>query len=127
TFVANVITAFLVTLAGAVLLLVAAERFMVAGEWLPAGAKPTAWRALCALGLALFLGGWVWQIVGYYRLGLTVWRHRPRRRASLSPRCAAASPAGCARSDAARSTRARRADRRAIAGCSRWLTPRTAC
>jgi len=73
TFVANVITGFLVTLAGAVLLLVAAVWFMVAGEWLPAGAKPTAWRALCALGLALFLGGWVWQIVGYYRVGLTVW------------------------------------------------------
>ena len=73
TFVANVIAGFLVTVAGAVLLLAAAVWFVAAGEWLRAGAKPTAWRALCALGVALFLGGWLWQIVGYYRVGLTVW------------------------------------------------------
>jgi hypothetical protein len=37
------------------------------------GPKPGAWRALCTLGFALFIAGWVWQLVGYYRVGVVAW------------------------------------------------------
>jgi hypothetical protein len=68
-FVINVIAGFLVTVAGALLLLVAAIWAVVAGEWSHERAKPAAWRGLCALGVAAFIAGWVWQAIGYYRVG----------------------------------------------------------
>jgi len=34
---------------------------------------PTAFRALTGLGLVMFLGGIVWQFVGYFRTGTLSW------------------------------------------------------
>src|SRR5262249_49526430 len=68
-FVVSVIAGFLVTVLGALLLLVAAVWFVAAGEWQNTAASPAAGRALCALGLAAFLGGWLWQLVGYWHVG----------------------------------------------------------
>ena len=73
-FVANVIAGFLVTVLGAVVLFVAGLWFAQAGEWLRAERKPTAWRALCAIGVALFLLGLLWQFIGYGRVGAVTWR-----------------------------------------------------
>jgi predicted acyltransferase len=59
---------------GALALLVAAIWASAAGEWLRGEPRPAAWRGLCAVGVACFVAGWVWQIVGYYRVGaLTFW------------------------------------------------------
>jgi hypothetical protein len=69
TFVINVIAGWVLTLAGALVLLVAAIWSVAAGEWMSGEPKPAAWRGLCAVGVAIFIAGWVWQIVGYYRVG----------------------------------------------------------
>ena len=72
-FVANVIAGWLLTAAGAVLLLVAGVWLSVSGEWLHGERKPAAFRGLCAVGLAVFLVGLLWQCVGYYRVGAVTW------------------------------------------------------
>ena len=70
SFVVNVIAGLLLTAGGAVLLLVTAVWSSAAEEeWLRGTPKPTAWRGLRAVGLATFIAGWLWQIVGYYRIG----------------------------------------------------------
>jgi len=73
-FVINVIAGFLLTLAGAGLLLLAAIWSVFAGEWLHGEKRPAAWRGLCGVGAAVFLLGLVWQIVGYYRVGAVTWQ-----------------------------------------------------
>ncbi len=72
-FVVNVIAGWILTLGGAGLLLVAAVWSVVAGEWLGGQPKPAAYRGLCAIGVAAFVIGWLWQIVGYYRTGALTW------------------------------------------------------
>jgi hypothetical protein len=72
-FVVNVIAGWLLTAAGAVMLLLAGVWMSVAGEWLKGEPKPAAFRGLCAMGLAVFLAGCLWQIVGYYRVGAVTW------------------------------------------------------
>jgi hypothetical protein len=72
-FVVNVIAGWTLTVLGAVLLLAAAVWFVAAGEWAHGQPRPAAWRALCTLGFALFIAGWVWQLVGYYRVGAVGW------------------------------------------------------
>ena len=70
SFVANIIAGWFLTAGGVVLLLVAGIWSSVAEEqWLRGTPKPTAWRGLCAIGLAAFLAGLLWQMVGYYRIG----------------------------------------------------------
>jgi hypothetical protein len=70
SFVANIIAGWFLTAGGVVLLLVAGVWSSVAEEeWLRGTPKPKAWRGLCAVGLAAFLAGLVWQMVGYYRIG----------------------------------------------------------
>jgi len=67
TFVVNVIAGYLLTLGGAVLLLLAAIWSVVArggAETTPARAP---WRALCFFGVAVFTAGLLWQLIGYYR------------------------------------------------------------
>jgi hypothetical protein len=73
TFVINVIAGWVLTLVGALVLLLAAIWSVVAGEWLRGEPRPAAWRGLCAVGVAFFIAGWVWQIVGYYRVGALTW------------------------------------------------------
>jgi len=69
-FVVNVIAGWILTAGGVVLLLVAGIWASVAEpSWLRGTPKPTAWRGLCTIGLAAFIAGWLWQIVGYYRIG----------------------------------------------------------
>ncbi len=65
SFVRNVIAGFALTLLGALVLLAAGVWSSQAGEWLRGERRPAAWRALCALGLALFVIGIVWQLIGY--------------------------------------------------------------
>jgi hypothetical protein len=70
SFVANIIAGWFLTAGGVVLLLVAGVWSSVAEEqWLRGTPKPRAWRGLCAIGLAAFIAGWLWQMVGYYRIG----------------------------------------------------------
>ena len=76
-FVSNVIAGYLVSVLGALALLLAGVWFAQAGEWLREGRKPAAWRALCAVGLILFLGGILWQFVGYGRVGVATWAAGP--------------------------------------------------
>ena len=73
SFVTNVIAGLIVTLGGVGLLLLAAIWSVVAGEWLQGAPKPAAFRGLCAVGTAVFLAGILWQIVGYYRVGILAW------------------------------------------------------
>jgi len=69
-FVVSVIVGWLLTAGGAVLLLVAGIWGSVTeGAWLRGTPRPALWRALWMLGLAAFVGGWLWQIVGYYKTG----------------------------------------------------------
>jgi hypothetical protein len=72
-FVVNVVAGWLLTVLGAVVLLGAAVWSVAAGEWLRGEPKPAAWRALCAAGVAAFAAGWLWQIIGYYRIGAVTW------------------------------------------------------
>ncbi len=72
-FTVNVMAGWLLTVAGALVLLVAAVWSVAAGEWLRGERKPAAWRALCAVGAGVFIAGWLWQIVGYYRVGAITW------------------------------------------------------
>jgi uncharacterized membrane protein len=72
-FVTNVIAGFILTLLGALVLLVAAIWFMMAREWEHQPRRPASWRTLCTIGIAMFALGWVWQLVGYYRVGAVTW------------------------------------------------------
>jgi len=45
----------------------------VAGEWRRGSAPPAAFRVLAGLGLVLFLGGLLWQFVGYWATGALSW------------------------------------------------------
>jgi hypothetical protein len=71
TFALNVIAGYLLTVLGAVLALTAAV-WSVAGSW-PQGRPPLAFRALCTLAFAAFIGGILWQLVGYLHLEYRVW------------------------------------------------------
>jgi hypothetical protein len=35
--------------------------------------KSSAWRGLCIVGWAVFILGWIWQLVGYVRFGILNW------------------------------------------------------
>jgi hypothetical protein len=59
--------------AGAGALLLAAAWFSVAGEWRRGNRPPAAFRALTGLGLVMFLGGILWQFVGYFTTGTLSW------------------------------------------------------
>ena len=72
-FTLAVMAGWLLTVAGAGALLLAAVWFSLAGEWRQGGPPPTAFRALSWLGFALFLGGLLWQFVGYWTSGTLSW------------------------------------------------------
>jgi hypothetical protein len=66
----NVAFGWLILLVG-VLVLLAAGIWWSAANPPPYEEKaPRGWRALCRVGWGLFLLGWVWQIVGYARIGV---------------------------------------------------------
>jgi hypothetical protein len=47
--------------------------FSLAGEWRRGTPAPTAFRALAGLGFVMFLGGILWQFVGYWKTGVLSW------------------------------------------------------
>ena len=68
-----VMTGWLLQVAGVGALLLAGLWFSCAGEWRRGTSAPTAFRALTRLGFVMFLGGIVWQFVGYFRSGTLSW------------------------------------------------------
>jgi hypothetical protein len=73
TFVQNVIVGWLLVVAGAGLLLLAAVWWSWGSDSAQESPQSSAWRGLCALGWAAFLLGWAWQLVGYVRYGILKW------------------------------------------------------
>jgi hypothetical protein len=72
-FVKDVIVGWLLVLAGAGLLLVAGAWWSWASDSAQVSPRSSAWRGLCALGWAVFIFGWAWQLVGYVRFGVLHW------------------------------------------------------
>jgi hypothetical protein len=72
-FTVGVMAGWLLTVVGVGALLLAALWFSVAGEWHRGSAPPAAFRALSVLGLVCFLGGLLWQFVGYWATGALSW------------------------------------------------------
>jgi len=73
-FTVGVMAGWVLQAAGAGLLLLAAGWFSFAGEWRRAAAgPPAAFRAVVGLGAVMFLGGILWQFVGYWRTGVLSW------------------------------------------------------
>ena len=72
-FVSNVIAGYLVTVLGAVMLLGAGVWWSAASDTSQASPRSGAWRALCGLGWAVFVAGWVWQILGYIATNNVTW------------------------------------------------------
>ncbi len=73
-FTMSVMAGWILTVVGVVILLLVGVWFSVAGEWRHGAARPpAAFRAACGLGLVLFLGGLLWQFVGYWTSGTLSW------------------------------------------------------
>jgi hypothetical protein len=72
-FTMGVMAGWLLQAAGVGALLLAALWFSIAGEWRRGTPAPAAFRALAGLGLVMFLGGILWQFVGYFRTGVLSW------------------------------------------------------
>jgi drug/metabolite transporter (DMT)-like permease len=72
-FVSNIIAGWLLLLLGAAVLLLAAVWMVWANEWADRERKPSAWRGLCAIGFGLFVVGFLWQVIGYARVGVLDW------------------------------------------------------
>ncbi|HEY7434645.1 MAG TPA: hypothetical protein VIE41_05860 [Methylomirabilota bacterium] len=72
-FTIGVMAGWLIQAAGAGALLLAAVWFSCAGEWRRGAPTPTSFRALTGLGLVMFLGGILWQLVGYWTTGTLSW------------------------------------------------------
>jgi len=56
-----------------VALLLAAVWYSIAGEWRLGRPAPGAFRALIVLGTIAWLGGLLWQFVGYFGTGSLSW------------------------------------------------------
>ena len=73
-FTLGVMAGWIITVVGAVLLLVAAIWYSLAGEWRRGTAgPPSAFRALTGLGFVFWLGGILWQFIGYFTTGSLSW------------------------------------------------------
>jgi len=72
-FTRDVTVGFLVTMVGAVLIMIVAVCWQYFGGWAPRGRSPFALSAFCAVAVSLFSAGLVWQLVGYLRLEYTRW------------------------------------------------------
>jgi hypothetical protein len=73
-FTLAVMAGWVLTLAGVGALLLSAVWFSVAGEWRRGTAgPPLAFRALLGFGLVCWLGGLLWQFVGYWGTGTLSW------------------------------------------------------
>ena len=73
-FTVQVMAGWVVTLVGAGALLLGAVWFSLAGEWRGGATRPpAAFRALIGLGFVFWLGGLLWQFVGYWTTGSLSW------------------------------------------------------
>ena len=72
-FTLGVMVGWVLTLAGAGILLVAAIWYSAAGEWRRGIPAPIPFRALVGLGFACWLGGLLWQFVGYFGTRTVTW------------------------------------------------------
>ncbi|MBI4610648.1 MAG: hypothetical protein HY726_16755 [Candidatus Rokubacteria bacterium] len=60
-------------LLGAILLLAAGVWWAWASDGTRLEPKPAAWRALASAGWLCFVGGVLWQLVGYALIGVGTW------------------------------------------------------
>jgi hypothetical protein len=74
-FVLNVFPGWALAGGGALLLLVAAAYWAVRSDGVRLLDKPAWWRAAVTLGTLGFVGGVLWQLVGYVRIGAVTWPH----------------------------------------------------
>lgn len=72
-FTLGVMAGWVLTLAGVGALLLAAVWYSYAGEWRRGTPPPAAFRVLVGLGLVGWLGGLLWQFVGYWGTGTLSW------------------------------------------------------
>jgi hypothetical protein len=72
-FTIGVLGGWLLPAAGVGALVVAGLCFPTGGAWRGVPPAPAAFRALAGLGFAMFLGGILWQFVGYWRIGVLSW------------------------------------------------------
>ena len=73
-FTLSVMAGWIATVVGVVVLLLAGFWYSAAGEWRQGPARPPiAFRAVYGLGLVMFLGGLLWQFVGYWVSGSLSW------------------------------------------------------
>ncbi|HKW94556.1 MAG TPA: hypothetical protein VJX92_21915 [Methylomirabilota bacterium] len=73
-FTLSVMAGWIVTVVGVVVLLLASAWYSAAGEWRRGTARPpAAFHAVYGLGLVMFLGGLLWQFVGYWVSGSLSW------------------------------------------------------
>ena len=72
-FTLAVMAGWILTLGGTGLPLLAAVWYSIAGEWRLGRPAPGAFRALIVLGTIAWLGGLLWQFVGYFGTGSLSW------------------------------------------------------
>jgi len=72
-FTRDITIGFLVSLIGAVLIMLVGVGWQYFGGWAPRGHSPFTLPAFCAVAVGLFSVGLVWQLVGYLRLEYTSW------------------------------------------------------
>ena len=72
-FTVAVTLGWLVMVAGAAFLLLTAIRYARVLDGTYSTGRPPAFRALSALGTTLFVGGLIWQLIGYFMTGVVWW------------------------------------------------------
>lgn len=72
-FTLGVMAGWLLQVAGVAALLLAAVWYSCAGEWQRGTRPPAAFRGLAVLGVVMFLGGILWQALGYWKTGVLSW------------------------------------------------------
>jgi hypothetical protein len=72
-FTVAVMLGWLVMMAGAGILLLTAIRYARVLDGAHPTGRPPAFRALSALGATLFVGGLIWQLMGYFMTGVVRW------------------------------------------------------
>jgi hypothetical protein len=72
-FTVAVTLGWLVMVAGATVLLLTAIRYARVLDGTYSTGGPPAFRALSALGTTLFVGGLIWQLIGYFMTGVVWW------------------------------------------------------
>ena len=72
-FTRDITIGFLVSLIGAMLIVLVGVGWQYFGGWAPRGHSPFTLPAFCAVGVGLFSVGLLWQLVGYLRLEYTRW------------------------------------------------------